>query len=224
MAEMDAAVAFAIGHREIRENWDRFHADFDILFRLDLIACDASSLAVSLGEFAGRFVDITEAARGLPRDAFVRELADIVVLAAEKEEAAIRVLRDTWEPDDSRVFGQVDTQRSEASGLRRQVQDAILDLQISTELASRAQLGAYISAFDDLISDWDEFQASYDSLRAGQALVTSLETLLRLGGLVGDFRDITLAARNLPSPDVTRHVSVRSSRRLPTLWTWHCAG
>ena len=162
---------------------------------------------MSLGLFAGRFVDITEAARRLPRDAFVRELADIVVQAAEKEEEAIRLLRDTWEPDDPTVFGAVDTQRSEASGLRRQVQDEILDLQLSTALASRARLGAYISAFDDLNSDWDEFQASYDSFRAGEPLFTSLETLLRLGGLVDDFRDISLAARNLPSADVTRHVS-----------------
>ena len=204
--EMEAAVGFVVGHRTVTGNWDQFHADFDS-WRQDLVACDASKLNVSLGEFAGRFVGITEAARRLPREAFVRELADIVVHAAETEEEAIRLLRDNWVPDDPTVFGQVDVQRSEASGLRRQVLDAILDLEVRTSLTSRARLGAYISAFDDLNSDWDEFQAAYDLIRTDEAELTSLETVLRLGGLVDDFRGITLAARNLPTTEVTRHVS-----------------
>ena len=204
--EMETAVGFVVGHRTVTGNWDQFHADFDS-WRQDLIACDASKLNVSLGEFAGRFVGITEAARRLPREAFIRELADIVVHAAETEEEAIRQLRDNWRPNDPAVFGQVDVQRSEASGLRRQVLDAILDLQVRTSLTSRARLGAYISAFEDLNSDWDEFQANYDTLRAREAERTSSETVLRLGGLIDDFRDITLAARNLPTTEVTRHVS-----------------
>jgi hypothetical protein len=96
-AAREAALRFAAALRTISQDWDRFHGEFDS-WRLGLGSCDVSSVQVALRQFAGRFGDITETARALPRPAVVRQLADKLISAAEREEDALRLLRDTWRP------------------------------------------------------------------------------------------------------------------------------
>ena len=101
--ERAVVLEFVNGHASISRDWESFHADFDA-WREGLIACDASTVEVTLRQFAGRFSVITAEARNLPRFASVRELADKVIQAVEREDAAIRRLRDTWRHDDPHRF------------------------------------------------------------------------------------------------------------------------
>ena len=66
-------------------------------WRLGLNQCTPLAVQSTLGLFAGDFGRITDSARSLPRPAVVRGLADELIDAAEQEEAALRLLRDTWQ-------------------------------------------------------------------------------------------------------------------------------
>ena len=88
---------FATGHRSVSQDWDKLHQDFDS-WRQGLIACDPSSVQAALHQFSGDFAGITEIARALPRTSVVRGLSDQLIQAAEREEEALRLLRDTWQP------------------------------------------------------------------------------------------------------------------------------
>ena len=89
------ALDFATGHRDISQQWDRFHKDLDS-WRQGLASCDPSSVRVALRGFAGASAGITQTARDLPRSSPVRRLSDRLIQAAEREEESLRLLRDSW--------------------------------------------------------------------------------------------------------------------------------
>ena len=197
---------FVSGYDGINQRWEEFHAAFDG-WREGLIACDASSVQVKLREFAGQFTGITEDARALPRSPGVRGLADLLIGAIEAEEDAIRRLRDSWRPDDPGVFEDVDSVRAASSSVRKQAQDEIKDLQERASPSPRLLIGTYTLAFQQVNSRWDAFHQNYDAFRAQEADLISLEVVDRLSALIGDFRGIVSAIRNLPDPTVARQVS-----------------
>ena len=200
--EREVVLEFAVGHRAAGDTWEQFHADFDE-WRQGLLTCDATALEVTLAQFADRFIDVTEGARGLPRDLIVRALGDSVIEAAEGEEGAVRHLRDSWEPDTPSIFENVDIARSAAAALRNGVDDALGDLQERTGSPSRSQVKTFLSAFQQLSADWDTFHRHYDAFRTEEPQLTSLEVVGRLSGLVDEFRQIVVAVRELPTSDVT---------------------
>ena len=204
--ERQVALDFAVGHRAIVREWDRFLADFN-RWRESLIACDSSSAEVAFRGFAGSFIAITERARGLPRESVVRELANKVVVAAEGEEEAIRLLRDNWQPGDPTTFEAVDVERSAASVLRKEVEGELNDLQARTDPTSRALVNSFSLALQRLNRDWDEFHRDYDSFQTQRAQLTSEVTVNRLSELVDEFRAIAVAVRELPTSAVTRNVA-----------------
>jgi len=209
--ERAAVLEFVNSHAAITRDWEQFHADFDA-WREGLVACDASTVQVTLRQFAGSFSDITEEARKLPRSAGVRELADKVIEAVEREDGAIRRLRDNWRPDDSTVFEDVEVERAAALALQHQVQDSLSDLQVKTSPSTRLTVGAYSLAFQQLSSDWDTFHRSYDSFRAREADITSLETVDLLSQLITDFRGIVAGVRDLPASQFTDPISQTLAR------------
>ncbi len=218
--EREVVLEFVTGHRDITRDWEQFHADF-ASWRQGLIACDASSVEVALRQFAARFIRVAEATKSLPRHRIVRELADKVSTAVEREEQAIRRLRGSRQPDAPAVFenenpatttqlglqGHLEMERSAATALRVEVEDNLSDLQVSTSLSSRAQVGAFSGAFQQLTSDWDEFHRRYDSFRADEPQLSSSETARRLSQLVEEFSDVVIAVRQLPTSEPTRQVS-----------------
>ena len=197
---------FASGHLTITQDWEDFHADFDE-WREGLAVCDASSVMEHLRGFAGHFVGISESARALPRDLIIRGLAGKVIAAAEREEEALRLLRDNWQPGDSSVFETVDVERSAASALRKEVEDGVIDLQTQTAPVSRELVDSFSLAFQQLGTAWDEFDRDYDAFRSNQPDLTSFEVVGRLSELVDEFRDLVVAVRELPASEVTRRVT-----------------
>ena len=207
VASRQAIADFAAGHRKLIGEWDRFHAGFES-WRQGLVSCDAGSVRVALRGFAAAAGDIAERARALPRSGGVRELADKLIAATEQESEAVRGLRDSWHPDTSTsVFEPVDTERSSAQGLRREVDDALRDLQMRTTPESRARVAAFRLAVGELNSDWDAFRRSYDSFRSQEAELASSDMITRLGQLVDQLRGIVIAVRELPADDTTAEVS-----------------
>lgn len=235
-ADRAVAVAFADGHGALSKRWDAFHSEFDG-WRQGLAQCAPGAVQSSLEEFAGNFAQITESARALPRSAVIRNLADDLIRAAEQEEAALRLLRDTWQPgminnlfssslvDDSNPdasenssvdanpmeggspFEQVAAARSQAALLRRSVADSLLDRSSRTDASSQAEIDAFSDLFQELDATWDQFHLDYDELRTEVVALSASEAAVRLGALVAQFTDIVSAVRALPDGDATLHIT-----------------
>ena len=92
--------AFEGSIEQVSSEWDGFHREFDE-WRRGLTTCEASSMMVSLRQFAATMGGIAMAARGLPRPAIVRVPADALIEASESEAEAFRQLRDGWQPNDA---------------------------------------------------------------------------------------------------------------------------
>ena len=199
-------IQFVVGHQGITGDWEQFHLDFD-LWREGLVACDASSVTVSLLGFASDFAPITEAARGLPRSVDVRELSDELTTAAVAEEKTLRELRDGWSPGATELFEAVDLQRSASADVRNRVADKILDLVEQTSSESRALVDDFAAATSSLNSKWDSFHADYEGLRAEQPTLNLGELGARLSGLVTQFSDVAQEARALPTTPSTRAIA-----------------
>ena len=222
------AQQFNTGYDAINQEWDQLHQDFDA-WRQGLITCDPSAVQASLVRFSGSIAGTTETARSLSRHSSVRGLADQLILAAEQEEEALRLLRDTWKPDlgeeepepeatsngsdsddsdaseqdESSVFEGVAVARSAASAIQKRVADQLSDLQQQTTLAAKDKVDDFDAAVQSASSDWDRFHRNYDSFRTVQGGLTSEEAADRLGDLVNEFTDIVLAIRDLPSTPST---------------------
>ena len=222
------AQQFNTGYDAINQEWDQLHQDFDA-WRQGLITCDPSAVQASLVRFSGSFAGTTETARSLSRHSSVRGLADQLILAAEQEEEALRLLRDTWKPDlgekepepeatsngsdsddsdaseqdESSVFEGVAVARSAASAIQKRVADQLSDLQQQTTPAAKNKVDDFDAAVQSASSDWDRFHRNYDSFRTVQGGLTSEEAADRLGDLVNEFTDVVLAIRDLPSTPST---------------------
>ena len=230
-----AALNFASGQRNVSQAWDQFHAEFDS-WREGLVACNASSVRSSLQEFAGRFAGVTQAARALPRPGVVRGLTNTLIRAAEQEEEALRLLRDTWQPGEAAAqvttdtlddpgadnsddpinstamtaasqFEGVDIARSASSVLRQEVADALSDRRERTAPESLEKIGEFVATFNTTDAAWDQFHQEYDSFRRLEGQFTSGEIVDRLGLLIDQFRGIIVAIRQVPTTVTTRNVS-----------------
>ena len=95
-----AASEFAASYASLSQDWDGVHRDLDT-WRQGLASCDASSVRVALRGFSGDFSAVSRAAAGLSRHPSVRGMSDQLIEAARQEEAALRRLRDTWQPGES---------------------------------------------------------------------------------------------------------------------------
>ena len=204
--EKHAIGTFAVDHSEIVQTWADLHSDFNT-WRAGLRACEPGSARMALQRFASNMGAVSDEARKLPRDPVVRALGDKLIVAAETEAAALRRLRDAWQPDDATSFQELDARRATSSALRGEAQDALGDLQAQTTIAFRARIAAYEQAFKDISNDWDEFRQAWDSFRAEQVDLGSSEVVATLGHLVDEFRRIVVAVRDLPTGDATRAVT-----------------
>ena len=195
---------FATGRIAVAQDWDSFHSGFDS-WRDGLVACTATAVETKLRQFAGQYDAITQGAHSLSRGSTtIRPLADRLIEAAEREEGALKILRDGWQPGDPSLFDLVDRERSEVLAIRKEVQDQLSALQEGTSPETRQRVTAYSSAFSDLASDWDAFHRLYDSFRAREEDLTSLEPL---NILMDQLRTIVASIGALPSSEDTQAVT-----------------
>ena len=85
--DLTAVAEFVKRQRTVDQEWDKFHREFD-QWRAGLTSCHRSAVQEALQGFAVGFNAVTERARDLPRASVSKELADILIAAAEAEETA----------------------------------------------------------------------------------------------------------------------------------------
>ena len=204
----DVAVVaeFVTGHDAVSREWDRFHSELDA-WREALTECGAASFKVDLNGFAARFIVMGEGAGALPRLALVREMADLLVQATEKEGAAIRQLRDGWTPDSTAGFEAVDMERSASLTMTNGVRDLLEDLKDATSGSARLLLGGYSVKAGEMEVAWDRFHRNYDLFRAGQIDPATVGPASRLSELIEEFGVVLATIRELPQSKVTQPIT-----------------
>ena len=127
-------------HNEFVDIWNQFHGNYDDWRRTEG-GCDRIQAIERLGQFTISFGKIASTVRGLPGDAFLRPLGELLVEAAEREEQALRLLRNSWKPFDASVYAALDQERNMSGKLKRQVasgtQDILARFNISSQKLSR---------------------------------------------------------------------------------------
>ena len=188
---------FAKQQQAIDEEWDQLHKELD-LWRAGLTPCHRSSAEEALQDFAVSFNGVTEQARDLPRASTTRELADILIAAAEAEEAAFHQLRDRWQPNTVSLFEQVEEQRSNAARAQKEAEDLAMELQEKYK-----KIGEFSDAFDVIKNDWNKFHDDYAQLRKEAGDLDSAAVLTRLEQLIARFDAVVEAVSGLPPADST---------------------
>lgn len=156
---------FLEGHTVIAADWDQFHADFDE-WSAGLSACHPNSMREALNDFAVSFNSVTEQARGLTRGTTSGQLADLVIVAAENEETALRQLRDRWQPNNVSLFENVELHRAQASQAQKSAEDMAIELREGFEDAADPEATAeFLEAFEPIRDDWNQLHDDYETLR-----------------------------------------------------------
>ena len=207
--ERTAMEEFAQQLMAVEEEWDRFHEDFDD-WRAALTTCHVSSAQQALHIFAADSNSVTEQARDIPRTSVTSELANILIEAAEEEEALYRQLRDRWQPTNLSLFEMVERQHSVSSRAQLKVEDMALELReryeegYTTEEAESAEkLG---EALDSLRDSWSRLHDDYMALRSEDGNLDSTTLTERYGQLVQQSVQVVATAADLPSSEITKEL------------------
>jgi predicted nucleic acid-binding Zn-ribbon protein len=112
---------------ELLESWNGFHRDLDDWLDSEG-GCDRSEVIQTLGEMSLEFGRLADRVRDLPTASYLRPMGGLVVEAAEGEEEAFRVLRNTWRPFSADVYKALDRQRADAGRSRRQASVGVQEL------------------------------------------------------------------------------------------------
>ncbi len=119
--ETEARVGeFVDAYEDLVLSWDKFHDDYDQWRQVEG-GCDRSQAIQALGGFSGDFGLVANAVRDLDAAAVLRSMGELLVQAAEREERALKELRDKWQPYDAGIYQAYDSERQAAGKLRRQV-------------------------------------------------------------------------------------------------------
>ena len=210
MAGMEVAVSpeavaeFAAEQRQINEDWDQFHADFD-RWRGGLTSCDRSAALAAFRGFAADANGITRQARNLPSSGLANALADTTIDAVVLEDQALRQLRDGWQPGHIALLENVENGRNEAASALRSV-EFDLEALVNTDVQAAEE---FSEAFDPIDELWEEFNDSYDALREEQDDMTPQQVVERMELLIADFQGVVDALDGLPSDPATRDLAKR---------------
>ena len=201
--DLTAVAEFVKRQRTVDQEWDQYHREVD-KWRAGLTSCHRSAVQEALQGFAVGFNAVTERARDLPRASVSKELADILIAAAEAEETAFRQLRDRWQPNIFSLFEAVEQQRSMAARAQKEAEDLALESQERLEKASDPEellaMEDFDAAFDLVRDDWDEFHDDYVSLSQEAGNTDTADSLLRVKRLSRQFSAVSKAVDELPAP------------------------
>ena len=111
--------------RALDREWDDFHESYD-QWRSTNGGCDQGKALEALGQLASDFSQTVRDIEALPSGPPVRGMRELLLRAAEREQAAVFSLRESWRSLDTTAFGRYTADRSFAATLRRQT---ALDLQ-----------------------------------------------------------------------------------------------
>ena len=193
---------FAADQQAINEDWNKFHADFD-RWRTGLTSCDRTAAQVALRGFASDFGEITEMARDIPGKGIARELPDNVIMAADMEEAALRLLRDDWQPGNPALLENAQTERSNAAALLRTTAIELDKLEEMDKPEDQELAKDFAGALEPVDEAWDTFYDSFAQLEDDHIDLTAAEIVTRLRVLVEEQETVLESLEDLPSDQVT---------------------
>ena len=166
-AERATIDEFASQQQSIGEEREQFYQEFDD-WQANLTACHPGTAREALRDFAVSFGAITHSASDLPRTTSTMELADLLIDAANAEEAAFRQLRDRWQPGNISLLEAVEVKRAEAGRAQNEVADLSFQLQDEFEEGPTAdeveEMQEFSKTFDDIADAWDDFHDDYSTL------------------------------------------------------------
>ena len=198
----EVVTEFAAAQESINDDWDEFHVGFD-RWRASLNACDRTAAATALRQFASDFAEITEQARDLPGTGIARELPDNVILAANGEEASLRMLRDKWQPGNPALLENAQTERGNAADLLRATAIEVDKLEELDKPEDQEIAEDFAEALTEVDEAWDAFINSYESLEDDHIDLTAAEIVTRLRELSNEHEVVLQGLVNLPSDKVT---------------------
>ena len=118
---------FAADYQLLRANWDAFHQRYNGWRRIEG-GCNRAEVQQALGQFNIRAGEIAKQVRALPQTGYLLPMYNLLVEAAEREENAMRVLRNTWQPFTIDAYIAVERERDHADRLRREANLALEEL------------------------------------------------------------------------------------------------
>ena len=196
----------------IDQEWNQFYQDFDH-WRTELTSCQGSSAQEALQDFAATFNSVTQQARDIPRTSSTRDLADILIAAAEEEEAAFRQLRDRWQPQNVSFFELVEQRRSNAARAQNKVEDLVLELQEKfREGPTPEELAAveeFATAFDSVKEAWGKLHDTYILLRKEDDRLDRVALVDRYEQLIQQLNEIVAMISELPDTEATESMVER---------------
>ena len=185
-------------HEAISEEWDLFHDDFD-RWSASLSSCHPNAMHLALNDFAVSFNSVTQQARGLSRGSTSGELADLLITAAEEEEAALRQLRDHWQPNNVTLFEKVEQQRTKSSQAQKGAEDRAIELRDGFEdTADPDAVAEFQAAFEPIKADWETLHDDYESLQEDADTLGADAVLKGLESHVEGLESIADAIDELP--------------------------
>ena len=208
-------IAFANLHSGIETRWEAFHGEFDT-WREGLVTCDLTVRNQTVSAFASRFAGVPEGARGLPREELVRNIADQIIEAAEREAAALRGLNEAagtdatvTTPDGSSVSARefVEIERAAAAGIRLTSEAALLDILKRASDNDRAAVSQFASDLAEIDAGWDQFITDYEAFRSSQPGLDTVAIADALNTLVSQFLVVSANVRALSPAPPTNEVA-----------------
>lgn len=124
---------FSALHEQMDKAWAEFRGQYDT-WRNKGGDCDRNAIRQQLAERAASFHSLAQRAFALPQASVVRPLAELTTQAAEREETALRQLRDSWKPYDSSFYQLYEKEWVAIDRLRRQASAGLTDLMQKSEV------------------------------------------------------------------------------------------
>ena len=127
VADLEEVREFIRDYKRLVAEWDAFHDGYNE-WRKTEGGCDRSEVLQALGQFDTRLAELGRQVRDLPQSGYLLPIYNLLVEAVEREEGAIRALRNTWQPFTVDAFIAVDRERDNANRLRREANIALQEL------------------------------------------------------------------------------------------------
>ena len=125
------AEEFADGLESLLPEWDAFYEQYNDWRRTEG-GCNRNEVLQDLGRFNTRMTEISREVRDLPQSGYLLPMYKLLVEAAEREEGAVRALRNSWEPFTIDAFIAAERERDAADRLRRESGIALEELRNRT--------------------------------------------------------------------------------------------
>ena len=215
---------YSLAVRQLSSEWNKFHRDYDT-FRTQEAGLTFSETVLRVSQLISQFRSIVSGIRILPTTDLTRPVSNVLAVAAEEEDLALRKLRNsfqkleipsdggagadgstvTFTPPDTTLFDVFDAQLVKSDTLRRQAEQQLAFVLELTSQDSQTAVDEFTQRYDTLIQSWDAFHSNYDNWRRAEGGCDRARAIATLASFTIRFeRDIASPVRELPRASFLR--------------------